>query len=325
MNLVDKSLQHVVKRSTKSTLEHPYFSNLMMLAGSTAALQVRQVEKIHELSDVEFKVFSQWGEDGIIEWLVHKNGPMPESFVEFGVEDYREANTRFLLTTRNWVGLIIDGSQENIRIAKSDAISWKHDLTALASFVTAENINSLIESSGLSGDIGILSVDIDGNDYWLWKAITCVNPQIVIVEYNSAFGDIHAVSVPYTPNFVRSQAHYSNLYWGASIEAFRHLADERGYSLLGSNRAGSNAFFVRNDCLPRFADRIVDKQARPHRFREGRTETGQLSMVTGRDRSTVIQNEPVVDVRTGKTAPLSEFGELYSDRWSAMLKGSIVG
>lgn len=323
LNLVDKTLRHAAQHATRASLENSFFSNLMLLGGAAAAMQVRQMARIRELSDAGFKVFSQWDEDGIVEWLVHQNGPMPESFVEFGVEDFREANLRHLLISRNWRGMVIDGSPKNIEVAKRDAISWRHDFTAVASFVTAENINGLISDAGFSGEIGILSVDIDGNDYWLWKAIECVNPHFVIVEYNSAFGDLHPLTIPYRPDFTRTEAHFSNLYWGASIEGFCALGRERGYTLLGSNRAGSNAFFVRNDRLPRFADRLDEMRARPHRFRESRDDFGQLSYVSGQDRSKAIADQPVVDVVSGKTGTLGSFGELYTPRWAAMLRGQV--
>jgi len=324
LNPIHRLAQRAGQELARASLRHQFFSNLLELGGAAAAMQVRQMVRIHELSDAGFKVFSQWDEDGIVEWLVHHNGPMPESFVEFGVEDFREANLRHLLTSRNWRGMVIDGSPENIEVAKQDAIFWRHDLTAVASFVTAENINGLIRGAGFSGEIGILSVDIDGNDYWLWKAIECVNPHFVIVEYNSAFGDMHALTIPYQPDFSRTQAHYSNLYWGASIEGFCALGKERGYTLLGSNRAGSNAFFVRNDRLPRFADRLDEKRARPHRYRESRDSFGRLSMVTGQDQSTAIAGQMVVDIVSGRTSNLGDFGELYTPRWAAMLRGQIA-
>lgn len=325
LNLVQKSLRRALQHAISASPKDPFFSNLLLLGGAAAAMQVRQMERIHELSDAGFKVFSQWDEDGIVEWLVHHNGSMPESFVEFGVEDFREANLRHLLISRNWRGLVIDGSPENILIAKHDAISWRHDFTAVASFVTAENINGLISNAGFSGEIGILSVDIDGNDYWLWKAIECVSPHFVIVEYNSAFGDRHALTIPYQPDFTRTVAHFSNLYWGASIEGFCALGRERGYTLLGSNRAGSNAFFVRNDRLPKFVGRLDEMRARPHRFREGRDRSGRLSYVTAQDRSKIIADQPVMDIVSGKTGSLGSFGELYTTRWAAMLGGQLPG
>ena len=299
-------------------------TRLYTAAGNIAARQVGALERLDTLADAEFSIFSQWGEDGIIEWLVHHNGPMPEIFVEFGVETYRESSTRFLLMNRNWRGLIIDGDPANMAVAKNDSISWRYDLTATAAFITKDNINDLITSAGIWGEIGILSVDIDGNDYWVWDAIDCVNPHFVITEYNAVFGDLNALSVPYDPAFVRSQKHYSYLYYGASIGAMVSLAAKRGYTLLGTNRAGVNAFFVRNDRAEQFLSRIADTRPRPSHFREGRDENGMLNFVRGRDRAEIIENCPVVRVDSDRTpVPLAEVGTLYSERWLAMFDGRL--
>src|SRR5262245_17108326 len=169
------------------------------------------------MRDAEFRVFSQFGDDGIIQHLIHNADVRRENhiFVEFGVENYLEANTRFLLMNDNWRGLVIDGDPNHISFIQRDEIFWRHDLTACAAFIDAENINSLLRDAGFVGEIGILSIDIDGNDYWVWQAIDVVRPIIVIAEYNAVFGPCHAVSIPYDPKFQRGRAHWSNLYWGA--------------------------------------------------------------------------------------------------------------
>src|SRR6266478_3639226 len=132
-------------------------------------------------------------------------------FIECVVENYREANTRLLLLNDNWSGLVMDGSEHYVSCIRSEQIYWRHDFTALARFITRENINSIIESAGFGERIGILSVDVDGNDYWIWEAITSVDPAVVIVEYNGVFGSHEAVTIPYQADFVRQNAHYSCL------------------------------------------------------------------------------------------------------------------
>jgi len=116
-------------------------------------------------------VFSQWGEDGIIQYLISRLPWKIRFFVEFGVQDYSESNTRFLLVNDNWTGLVIDSSSESIKHIRSQEYYWKYDLTAVCDFVTIDNINKLIMGAGITGSIGILSIDIDGNDYWIWNAI----------------------------------------------------------------------------------------------------------------------------------------------------------
>ncbi len=314
---LDKISQFALRHLTSNSS----FSRLLVAQGIAVARHGRSVEKIDTLADVEFSIFSQWGEDGIIDWLVHQNGEMPESFIEFGVADYRESNTRFLINSRNWRGLIIDGDAANIAFVQRDDISWRHDLTSKLAFITGENINELIEEAGFGGEIGILSVDIDGNDYWVWKAINCISPHIVIAEYNSVFGDLFPLTIPYNPNFVRTAAHYSNLYYGASITALSKLAMDKGYTLLGTNTAGNNAFFLRNDRASPFLSRIANPAPRPSRFREARDSTGRLTFARARARAALITDCIVVNVSTGRSAPLGSHQELYSERWSALLEG----
>jgi hypothetical protein len=258
-------------------------------------------------------VFSQMGEDGIIEWLVQNLPIRSERFIEFGVEDYVESNTRYLLRNRNWRGLVLDASVKNIESIKNDELFWKHDITARSAFITKENINEIIAQCGYAGGIGLLSIDIDGNDYWVFEAIDVVEPDIVICEYNAVLGDVHALTIPYDPAFQRGIAHYSLLYFGASIRALERAAARKGYALVGSNGAGHNAVFVRADLASRLS--IEDRRALPSLFRESRNEDGSLSHVGGLDRAALIAHMPVLDVDTGRTAPLGSFGNLYSPAW----------
>src|SRR5258708_19646573 len=160
-------------------------SNLSI--GQLAAWRVRSMETIASLQEVEFSVSSQWGQDGIVDWLIER-ADIPaalHSFIEFGVESYRVSNTRFLLQTRNWRGLIMDSGSEALPSVKADRLYWKHDLTVKQAFITRENINDLMTSAGFSGDIGLLSIDVDANHYCVWEPLTPVNPLLCISEYNA--------------------------------------------------------------------------------------------------------------------------------------------
>ena len=131
--------------------------------GRIEARQLRAVS-LPSTQEAEFRVFSQWGEDGIIQWLVHLVPIARRVFVEFGVQDYQEANTRFLLVNDGWSGLIMDGDENYINRIRSSDLYWRYNLKAQSAFVTRENINELLLASGMSGDIGLLYIDIDGND-----------------------------------------------------------------------------------------------------------------------------------------------------------------
>lgn len=273
--------------------------------------------RIRDLSAVEWQAFSQWGEDGILDWLVHHLPDIPESFVEFGVENYRESNTRWLLRARNWKGLVMDGSADHMRDLRGQDIYWQHDLTGVAAFVDAGNIDDLLTRHEFAGDIGLLSIDIDGNDYWVWKAITAVRPALVVCEYNAVLGDLQALSIPYDPGFVRTRAHSSNLYYGASIRALIHLGEEKGYTFLGTNSHGSSGFFVRNDLAGQVAGRLENIKAWPSRFREARDARGKLLFCSPSERSRIIGDLPVVRIPEGETTTIAGAGPLNSKEWAA--------
>jgi hypothetical protein len=276
-------------------------SNLM---GEIRADQILQRGPLSCLADAEFCAHSQWGEDGILSWLVSVLSPEHTRFVEFGVEDYREANTRFLLMTRNWSGLVIDGSSENIAAIRSDAIAYKHDLTPIHSFITRENIASILQNNGFDTPLGILSVDIDGVDYWVLEAIK-TEADIVVVEYNSIFGSA-PVSVPYDPGFVRLQKHWSGTYWGASLPAFNHLLKSRGMSFIGTNRAGTNAFFVKNRHMVRMGEMLQSFREWPCVMREVRNDDGSLAYKTYAESKHLVADLPVINVQTGRESSVRD-------------------
>jgi hypothetical protein len=296
-------VRHVRTRRADALLER--LESLQLSVGRIEARLAADVPA-GAIAEAEFKVWSQWGEDGIIEHLLRHVPIDRRIFVEFGVESYREANTRFLLSSHNWSGLIIDGSEENIAFVRSDPISWRHDLKAKAAFVTRENINELISSAGIGGDIGILSVDIDGNDYFVWEAINGISPRIVISEYNAIFGPSAAVSVPYDPGFYRTKAHCSNLYWGCSLAALAHLGEKKGYVLVGCNTNGNNAFFVRRDVAGSFMPLTPELAFRAAKFRESRDDAGHLTFLSTAAGRKLIGAMKLVDVISGASIAVAD-------------------
>jgi hypothetical protein len=253
------------------------------------------------LISTEYQVFSQWGEDGIIQYLIRAVPIANPIFVEFGVQDYTESNTRFLLTNNNWSGLVMDGSPEHIATIKRDPIYWRHNLKAECAFIDRENINYLIAKAGIAKDIGLLSVDIDGNDYWVWDALTQVSPRILVLEYNAIFGSEAMVSVPYAPKFQRTKAHYSNLYWGASLAALTRLSHEKGYSLVGCNSAGNNAFYVRNDVLGDLKQISPQAGFVQANFRESRDADGTQSFLDVASARELIGDTELVDIQSNQS------------------------
>jgi hypothetical protein len=254
-----------------------------------------------DIVDSEFKVFSQWGEDGIIQHIVNNIPIENPIFIEFGVETYTESNTRFLLVNNNWSGLVIDGSQNNIDYIKADSIYWRYNLKAECSFIDKDNINQIIKKNGIAGEIGLLSVDIDGNDYWVWDAINVVNPAIIVCEYNSLWGAKKSVTTPYKADFSRNDAHPSNLYYGASIQALVDLANHKGYALVAGNRAGNNVFFVRYDLLNGLPTLSAEQAWVKSQFRESRDVNNTLTFLDYEARRELIADLPLIDTQTQQT------------------------
>jgi hypothetical protein len=295
-----RSLLKYYYRKYYQKLHYDTFKTLILL-GRLHAENNRRKEKISSLAAVEFQVFSQRGEDGILHYIIDKIEIPNKIFIEFGVEDYTESNTRFLLVNDNWAGLVIDGSADNVRFIREDFIYWKYDITAYDSFITKENINQLIGRYTSCRDIGLLSVDVDGNDYWIWEAIDVIQPRVVVCEYNSVFGPIEKVSVPYDPAFVRSSAHYSDLYFGASLSALVSLGEQKGYDFIGTASAGINAFFVRKDLSGPFVKYAAGEDFRASANRDSRDKTRKLSFLPHSERLPLIKDLPVVDVSSGAT------------------------
>ncbi len=290
-------------------------SKSIVLQSLSIAGSNRRKKQISSLDEVEFSSYSQWGEDGIIDWLIERLPGIPTTFIEFGVQDYRESNTRLLLHLRNWQGLVMDGSEEYISDIQRQDVSWRYDLTASRAFIDCDNINQLIEKTGMSGPIGLLSVDIDGNDYWVWQSIEIVSPAIVVCEYNAVFGDQHQISVPYLADFQRTKAHCSNLYFGASLPALIDLAERKGYTFVGTNSNGCNAFFVRNDFKSKVLDAIVEVKSFSSSFCESRDLEGRLTFIHGHKRLEIIKHLPVFNFKTESTCLIKDLDNFYSAEW----------
>lgn len=246
----DKFLSPITNQVTQLVIrQNRLEAQLRLLQNALGRIELRQlrIEEHQDINSHEFQVYSQWGEDGIIQFLVNNVCIENRIFIEFGVEDYQQSNTKFLLMNNNWSGLVIDSSQENISKIMRDEIYWNYNLKAICKFISKKNINKLIIDNGLAGDIGLLSIDVDGNDFWIWEAINAVNPVIVIVEYNYRLGINSSVTIPYIEKFNRKEAHHSMIYFGASLKALCSLARNKGYIFIGCSSNGVNAFFLRKD------------------------------------------------------------------------------
>lgn len=252
------------------------------------------------LWDAEVKVFSQWGEDGILDFLCETLGISKPKMLEVGAGNFRECNSRFLAEHRNASVYLVDGRPDLINTAERDPLIWKTHLFAVNTWVTPENIQSIYKDAiDKMNGLDIFSLDIDGNDYWVLDSCPIDGVEIMVVEYNPLFGASLPVTVPRDDNFDRRTKHYSCLYYGASLPAFISLFRERGFAFIGTNRVGNNAFFIRSENLNKLsfkpnADLSVYVD---WRIRETRNSEGKLSLHSGFERVNAIRDLPLVNLR----------------------------
>jgi hypothetical protein len=274
----------------------PQLDQVIEMLGSQEIRRRIEGPRRSELRDYGVKVFAQTDEDGILAYLISEIAP-PKTFVEIGVGDYRESNTRHLIKQGDWRGLIIEGGPENCRRIRGLGELWRFDLQLAEAFVTRETVDDLIRDAGIEGEIGILSLDIDGNDYWVWRGITAVRPAIVVVEFNGRFGADRPVTVPYDPSFTRNPAAAGGIYFGASLAAMVKLGEEKGYAYVGSNGADVNAFFVRTDLLPDTISTLTATEGfRRVRTREMRGQDGSLLFAGSEREDAALAEMPLVEV-----------------------------
>ena len=282
----------------------------LILKAKILSLRNKNFKKIKDLSEIEFQVYSQWGEDGIIDWIVNKFSKIPKSFLEIGTQDYKESNTRFLLINKNWDGFLIEADKIEVKNIKSQRIYWKHNLKVKNEFVTKDNINDVVKRLNVPKKLGLLSLDIDGVDYWVLKELSFLNPSIIICEYNSLFGKKKSITVPYKKNFIRSEEHFSNLYYGVSIKALTNMMKSKNYFLIGTNSAGNNAFFVKKDLWKSLDKIILKKRIFISKFRESRNREGNLSFLDKKKSLELIGNKFIIDLNDKNKKKISEINLL---------------
>jgi hypothetical protein len=199
--------------------------------------------------DVEFRSYSQNGEDGILLYIFSLLGTTNRKVVEICAGDGIECNAANLIVNHGWQGLLFDGDANQIARGRTFystcRTTWSVPPTFINAWLTAENVDALVASKGFAGPIDLLSLDVDGNDYWLWKALSCISPRVVVLEFNGSCGPERSVTMSYQPGF-RLDLNVQPYRCGASLPAFVKLAREKGYRLVGVQSLGFNAFFIRD-------------------------------------------------------------------------------
>ena len=212
--------------------------------------QVAAGEPLPKTSETGFRLFSQFDEDGVILFLLGVAGGSTKRFVDLGAGDgVYASNCANLALNLGFDGVFVEADAAKAEHARSFYASHpdtrERPPVVINAFITRENVNDLVRGAGFQGEVDLLSIDVDGNDYWLWEALDCVTPRFVVVEAHTELGFEDYV-MPYEPGFDWRQAP-AGIRIGASPAAFQRLAGELGYRLVGSNLYGFNLCFARND------------------------------------------------------------------------------
>ena len=204
------------------------------------------------LSTYGFSNFSQFEEDGILLYIFARIGETNRIVLELGAGSGRECMASNLIINHNWSGFLVDSSEKNKNLAFKFFTGFNNSgifqPKFLVRWITVDNVNDICEEFKLEGEIDLLSIDIDGNDYWVLEALTKVSPRVIVLEVQNAIPAAESVSRPYMAEFdLHNYSGVERLFRGASISAFNHLLEIRGYCLVGQNHNGINAFFVKKD------------------------------------------------------------------------------
>ncbi len=252
--LMHRMGERIVTRVTKRMTIHERTSAATKIALRSLLLSYRERAAaggtLPPVSDTGFRVLSQFDEDGILLFLLATAGVGPGTYLDLGGGDgLLASNTANLALNLGFHGLVVDADAG--AIARGRRFYAAHPDTSLypprfvETRLTRENVNDVVRTGGLEGEIDVLSIDVDGNDYWLWEALDCVSPRIVVIETHPEFGT-RSIVVPYDPDFdVRRSP--DRHYLGAAPAAAVSLGRRLGYRLVGANRYGFNLFFLRDD------------------------------------------------------------------------------
>lgn len=264
-----------LESNARNLLELHYESRLPGEPDARAAMRRR-----------EFGIYSQNGDDGLLLYLFSCVGTRDRTFVEFGIGRPEMCNSTNLAVHFGWSGLLIDSSARAVESAR--AFHARHAapgepprVRAVRCRLTVDNIDEVLESNGMKGEIDLLSIDIDGNDYWIWRAIRAIEPRVVVIEYNATFGSDEVRIARYHETFDRFALHPSGVYHSASLPAMARLGRAKGYRLVAGESGGLNAFFVREDLAPETLPAMTPREAWYPEMRRTRRHTvaEQLELV----------------------------------------------
>jgi hypothetical protein len=241
-----------------SQIHHPSINQqIQKLIFTQYVIQKNNNIKIFDnISEAGFRCYSQFEEDGIILYLLSMIGIHNKTVVEICCGTGTECMATNLIINHGFKGYLFEGKQSNISLAadffnsQKDCLLIKPKLTC--AWITKDNINKLLIESGVTGEIDVLALDIDGNDYHIWDSISAINPRICIFETQNIIPFNLSLTMPYVENFFLKNTVPEKYFFSASLAAMNKLSNSKGYTLVGSHRHGFNVFYVRNDLLKDF-------------------------------------------------------------------------
>ena len=277
---------------------------IFMIGNSHILNARRNYESIENLSDLDYQIFSQNGEDGILDYLLYQLKIQKPKFLEIGVGDYSECNTRFIFERCSSKGTIIDLLDNLEKKVKKNVLLWKGELNVINKNINSENILNILNEYNTLNQLDLFSLDIDGIDYWILEKMPQNFSKIAILEYNPLFGAELEITVPNIDNFNRTQYHYSNLCFGMSLKAAINLMDKKNFYFIGTNLFRNNAFFVSKDFIKEkfFKNLKVNDiyNSTDANFTESRDENGNLNYLKSKKRIEKILDCEVVDLSNNK-------------------------
>ena len=297
-------IQFLVRLIKKIKLDIYAFDKIMFCVGEVQISQNKnKYEEVSDLNEIEVKIFSQNGEDGIIDYLINKLKLNTKNFVEIGVGNYRESNTRFLYNKYHPKGLVVDFIDDMEKKVKPFVNLWKGDLRICNKQINSENILHTLNHN-CDYKIDIFSIDIDSIDYWIIEKLNKRISKVFVAEYNPVFGSEIEVTVPNISGFERNKYHYSNLCYGMSLRALINLMDKKGYYFIGTNLQKINAFFILKDFKKEeFFKNIEIKSLDNYtnsNIRDSRDENYKLSYLSGDKKIKEIQECKVINLKDNK-------------------------
>lgn len=202
---------------------------------------------VPSFQEAAFQRYSQFEEDGILLLIFALIGEKSRNVVEVCCGDGRQSMSANLIINHGWRGLLFEGDASLVRAARSFYAARPECVlnqpTIRQAWITAEGINGLIAAEGYAGEVDLLSLDIDGNDYWVWKALDAISPRVCVFETHNIIPSSLSLTVPYDPQFKNRVPEFHS----ASLLAMTKLSRAKGYRLIGGHRLGFNAFFMRDD------------------------------------------------------------------------------